>query len=96
MSSISLFPTLLNLNDELSRKRSFYFDVIFGFLMNFSAGTKSIYEEIVLQATDKSYFSCFKNFLLTFKTAILSNFGGKGSLRKFYKSWACPLFKLII
>jgi hypothetical protein len=54
--------------------------------MNFSAGTKSIYEEIVLQATDKSYFSCFKNFLLTFKTAILSNFAGMGSLRKFSKS----------
>jgi hypothetical protein len=54
----------------------------FGFLIKVYAGTRSISDEIVLQATDKSYLSCFKNFLLTLRTAILSILLGSGFLRK--------------
>jgi hypothetical protein len=42
----------------------------FVLVRNVSAGTKSIYDESVLQATERSDFNCFKYFLLTLRTAI--------------------------
>jgi hypothetical protein len=68
----------------------------FGFSIKVAAGTRSISDEIVLHAIDKSVLICFKNFLLTFKTAILSRLAGMPFLRKVSRSSACPLFILII